>query len=83
MIQMDSIRLRRVTRGELVFYKAQADREYERTFQWAGLGKVFDQPHDLATIINASAVRPALMAAVEDWARYTHDRQGRRVAGMP
>ncbi len=74
MIKMNTIRLRRVTRGELVFYKTQADREYEQVFQKAELAKVVDQPQVVAARINASAVRPALVAALEDWAICASDK---------
>src|SRR5262249_15351087 len=38
VIQLDAIRLKRATRGELDYYKAQADREYAATFRQAGVG---------------------------------------------
>ena len=78
VIQMDTIRLRRVTRGELDFYKTRADQEYEQAFHKAGLGKVFDQPLEVAARIDASAVRQALTAALEDWALCTADKGRRR-----
>jgi serine/threonine-protein kinase len=68
VIQLDTIRLKRVTRGELAFYKAQANREYAEAFQQAGLGTIEDQPSRVALTIEASAVRGALLAAVFDWA---------------
>jgi len=68
VIQLDAIRLKRVTRGELAFYKARANRDYAEAFQQAGLGTIHDQPSRVAVMINASAVRGALMAAVYDWA---------------
>ena len=43
-IQLDAIRMKRATRGELDFYKAQADREYAATFRKAGLGTSHDPP---------------------------------------
>jgi eukaryotic-like serine/threonine-protein kinase len=72
-IRLDAIRLRRVTRGELAFYKDQADREYDKAFQRAGLGSIHDQPARVAATIEASAVRGALVAAVYDWAVCTSD----------
>ena len=57
VIQLDNIRLSRVTRGELVFYKAQAARKYEEAFRQAELGKVYDQAQRVAAVVNASAVR--------------------------
>ncbi len=76
-IRLDAIRLRRVTRGELAFYKDQADREYDEAFQRAALGSIHDQPSRVAATIDASAVRGALVAAVYDWAVCTSDRAQR------
>jgi serine/threonine-protein kinase len=66
-INLDTIRLRRVTRGDLDFYRTQADREYRDAFREAGLGEVYDPPQRVAARINASAVRGALVAALLDW----------------
>ena len=68
VIQLDAIRLNRVTRGELAFYKARANRDYAEAFGQAGLGASQDEPSLMAARINASAVRRALVAAVYDWA---------------
>ena len=68
VIQLDTIRLSRVTRGELVFYKAQAAGKYEEAFRQAGLGSVHDPAQRVAALVNASAVRWALVAALDDWA---------------
>jgi eukaryotic-like serine/threonine-protein kinase len=77
VIQLDTIRLSRVTRGELVFYKAQAARNYEETFVEAGLGNVHDAPQSVAALVNASAVRWALLAALDDWAICATDKEQR------
>jgi tetratricopeptide (TPR) repeat protein len=74
---LDSIRLDRVTRGELTFYKAKANREYGQAFERAGLGTINDPPSKVAAIINASAVRGALVAAVYDWAVCAADNEER------
>jgi serine/threonine-protein kinase len=76
-VRLDAIRLRRVTRGELTFYKGQADREYAEAFREAGLGQASDEPSAVAVRINASAVREALVAAVHDWAVCAGDREER------
>jgi serine/threonine-protein kinase len=68
MIRLDAIRLKRVTRGELDFYKARANQEYAEAFGRAGLGTADDEPSRVAANVNASAVRGALVAAVYDWA---------------
>ena len=77
VIQLDDIRLKRVTRGELVFYKAQAAGNYEVAFRQAGLGKVHDPPRNVAALVNASAVRWALVAALDDWAICATDKDQR------
>jgi eukaryotic-like serine/threonine-protein kinase len=76
-IRLDTIRLRRVTRGELAFYKEQAHREYDEAFERSGLGSIHDQPARVAARINSSAVRSELMAAVYDWALCTSDKAQR------
>src|SRR5262249_62126449 len=74
VIQLDNIRLQRVTGGELDFYKAQANRDYAEAFHRAGLGTVPDPPARVAANINASAVRGALVAALNDWVVCAADR---------
>ncbi|HEV3024153.1 MAG TPA: serine/threonine-protein kinase [Pirellulales bacterium] len=68
VIKLDTIHLRRVTRGELVFYKAQADGDYQEAFQGAGLGELDDRPERMAAKIRESAVSGALLDAICDWA---------------
>ena len=68
VIKLDAIRLKRLTHGELAFYKAQADQAYAEAFPRAGLGKLHDRPSSVASKLSASAVRGALVAAVHDWA---------------
>jgi serine/threonine-protein kinase len=77
VIQLEAIRLTRVTRGELAYYKAQADRDYAEAFEQAGLGTSRDQPSLVAARIDASAVRGSLVAAVYDWAVCAHDKARR------
>jgi serine/threonine-protein kinase len=77
-IQLDGIRLKRVTRGELAFYKARASREYAEAFRQAGLGTLHDTPALVAGQIGSSAVRGALVAVVYDWAVCATDREQRR-----
>jgi serine/threonine-protein kinase len=68
VIKLDGIRLRRATGGELRFYKAQADRDYQAAFRTAALGTVDDNPATVAARVKASGVREALVAALDDWA---------------
>jgi serine/threonine-protein kinase len=77
VIRLDKIRLKRVTRGELAFYKARASQEYADAFQEAGLGTIHDPPSGVAKGVEASAVREALVAALYDWAVCAPDRAQR------
>jgi serine/threonine-protein kinase len=77
VMQLNAIRLRRVTRGELAYYKARANEDYAEAFQKGGLGTVDDPPSRVAAGINASAVRGALAAAVYDWAVCAADKTRR------
>jgi eukaryotic-like serine/threonine-protein kinase len=77
VIQLDDIRLSRVTRGELVYYKVQAARKYEEAFREAGLGNVHDPPEHVAALVNTSDVRWALLAALDDWAICAIDKEQR------
>jgi serine/threonine-protein kinase len=76
-IRLDDIRLKRVSRLEEDSNRAQADRDYETAFREAGLAKVYDDPEGVAARIRASAVRGALVAALDDWAVCVSDA-GRR-----
>jgi serine/threonine-protein kinase len=77
VIHLDNIRLNRVTRSELTFSKVRADQDYEEAFCEAGLGKVHDPAPGVAAMVNASSVRGALVAALEDWASCTTDVERR------
>jgi serine/threonine-protein kinase len=76
--RLDAIRLQRVTRGGLAFYKVQADQYYAEAFREAGLGNVHDPPQAVAALLSNSAVREALVAALDDWAvcAADNDRRG-------
>ncbi len=77
MIHLDNIRLKRVTRGELAFYKARANRDYAEAFQHAGLGTSHDQPSSVAARIKRIGRARALVAAVHDWAVCAADKAQR------
>jgi serine/threonine-protein kinase len=77
VMKLDDIRLRRVTRGELAFYKAQANGAYADAFEGAGLGTAREDPAMVAARVKASAVRPALVAALDDWAVCGGDKDER------
>jgi serine/threonine-protein kinase len=77
LIRLNNVRLRRVTRGLLVFYQKQADREYQEAFRAAGLGNVNGPPASFAAGVKASAVRGPLLTALDDWAACSADKTRR------
>jgi serine/threonine-protein kinase len=78
VMRLDGIHLRRLTNGELPFYKAQADRDYAGVFAEAGLGNPADDPKNTAARVSQSAVGGALVAALDDWAVCSANEQTRR-----
>jgi tetratricopeptide (TPR) repeat protein len=77
VMRLDAIRLKRVTRGQLTFYKVQANQQYADAFQQEGLGKIHDSPASVAARVQASAARGALVAALDDWAICLTDKDQR------
>jgi serine/threonine-protein kinase len=77
VVDLDSIRLNRVTRGELTFYKAKANLKYGEAFSQAGLGTPQEDPSRVGARIAVSAVRKALVAAVFDWSVCAPDQPQR------
>src|SRR5262249_13264186 len=68
VIKLDRIRLRRVTSGNLPLYKTKAGGGYAKAFADSGVAEVHDPPDVVAARVRGSAVRVALMAALDDWA---------------
>jgi hypothetical protein len=68
---------------ELALYQAQADRDHQAAFRKAGLGTVRDRPASLAAVIRASAVRGALVAALDDWAVCSTDCCNQPTSSQP
>jgi serine/threonine-protein kinase len=66
--RLDAIRLKAATLVENRFDTAGADRAYGAAFRKAGLGRVGQDPRVVAARVRASAVRGALVAALDDWA---------------
>ncbi len=66
--RLDAVRLERsaLVRGKMDY--AGADRGYAAAFTEAGLGRVGDDPAAVARRVASSAVRDALVAALDDWA---------------
>jgi serine/threonine-protein kinase len=78
VITLDSIRDNRAASADdLAYYKSRADRQYLSAFEKAGLANAQDPPGVVAARINASAVRVALIAALDDWAVCASDKSRR------
>jgi tetratricopeptide (TPR) repeat protein len=76
--RLDSIRLKKVIVVENKLYWVNADPDYAAAFREAGLvGDKGEEATAVAARIVGSAIRPALVAALDDWAGTTEDR-GRR-----
>jgi serine/threonine-protein kinase len=81
VVRLDDIHLNRVSNveeEELHNAPADADRDYGAAFRDAGLGTVQDDPADVAARVRDSAVRGALVAALDDWAVSVTDKARRR-----
>jgi serine/threonine-protein kinase len=70
-------RLSRVTTGNLVFYRTKADQDYTKAFGDSGLAEVSDPPDIVAARIRESNVRVALIVALDDWAVCAVDKDQR------
>jgi serine/threonine protein kinase/tetratricopeptide (TPR) repeat protein len=67
VMQLDDIRLKRVTGGLLAAYRVRANREYVNAFHGAGITAFRDDPSRVATLIKSSAVEGALLETIYDW----------------
>ena len=67
MDQLNDIHLRRESSGGLPWYRQSAARDYRRAFEQAGLVGVNEPLQAAVPRIKASPVRPALVAALDDW----------------
>jgi serine/threonine-protein kinase len=76
VIELDRIRLHRLTSGNLPFYKARADQDYAKAFHDFGMADVSEAPEPVAARVRTSAVRVAVMAALDNWAACAaHERR--------
>ena len=70
--RLDAIHMSRVAVVNGRYYrgpnKARADRQYEAAFREVGFADVHDDPALVAKRVQASNIRPALVAALDDWA---------------
>jgi serine/threonine-protein kinase len=76
--RLDAARLRAATWVRDGFDTATADRAYAAAFRQAGLGRPGDEVAAVAAGVRGSAVRPQLVAALDDWAHVTADAARRR-----
>jgi len=78
VVALDRIQLNRLTSaGDFAYYKSKADDDYMKAFKRSGLADEGQPAHDVAARVNASAVRTALMQALDDWAVCAADKQRR------
>jgi serine/threonine-protein kinase len=76
--ELDRIHLNRATSsGALAYYKSKADHEYMSAFEKSGLANLQDSPDVVAARVNASPVRVALIAALDDWTTCVTDKSRR------
>jgi tetratricopeptide (TPR) repeat protein len=76
-VQLDEIRMKRATRGELAIYRSLASGNYADAFRQAGRGTFEDPPGEVAKAIQGSAIHGALMDAVFNWAVCTDSKSQR------
>jgi serine/threonine-protein kinase len=75
--ELEQIRLRKATIVDGGFNDASAARDYAALFRDRELGKPGEDPELLAERIGASPIRAQLVAALDDWALTTRDREQR------
>jgi serine/threonine-protein kinase len=72
--RLEAVRLTHVAHGMLAdtrrWWSSAADRDYATVFREAAIGDDTDDPADVGRRALASPVRPALVAALYDWARF-------------
>jgi serine/threonine-protein kinase len=76
--RLDAARLRAATVLQNRRDTAGVERDYAAAFQQAGLGREGEPVATVAARIRHCAVRSQVVAALDDWARITTDRQRRR-----
>jgi serine/threonine-protein kinase len=72
--RLDAARLLATTLIDGQFDAAAAEREYLAAFREARLGRPGAAVQAVAARIKGSAIKPQLVAALDDWAYVTHDR---------
>jgi serine/threonine protein kinase/tetratricopeptide (TPR) repeat protein len=78
VFELDRIQLNRATNaGDLAYYKAKADQQYQTAFDKSGLAAVHERSDVVAARVKASSVRLALIAALDDWAVCATDKSRR------
>jgi serine/threonine-protein kinase len=76
--ELDRIYLNRATNaGDLAYYKSKADQQYLAAFEKSGLAVGHERAGVVAARVKKSAVRLALVAALDDWAVCAKDKSRR------
>src|SRR4030095_7652432 len=68
VIELERIRLSRVTGGNLPFYKIQVDRDYAKAFADSDLAREDEPPARVAARVRASGVGVSRVAALDEQA---------------
>lgn len=74
VMRLDAIRLERGPAVDGSFHNATADRNYEAVFREAGLRTIQDNPAEAAARIKTSGAHREMVAALDDWAVCTSDK---------
>jgi serine/threonine-protein kinase len=74
--RLDAARLQAATYVEFKYDCAEAERLYAAAFADAGLGQVGDDVEATAARVKASAIREALVSALDDWAACAAEKGG-------
>jgi serine/threonine-protein kinase len=77
VLRLEEIRLQKANLADGKFDLSATDKGYAAAFREWGLGKVGDEPAKAAERLRDSAVRPALVAALDDWAGCTAEPERR------
>ncbi len=75
--KLDTEKPGRPYRAATGFDMSQADREYRAAFEEGGLGTINEPPETVAGRVRASAVRGAILAALDDWVSCVRDDRRR------
>jgi eukaryotic-like serine/threonine-protein kinase len=74
-LRLEQIRLDKAAAVDAAFGYAQAEQEYPRAFEEAGLAVAPGREAEVAEQVRQSLIKDQLLAALDDWARLAHKRK--------